>query len=135
MSKMRCKCGYVIIDQTDSLPYKAYFLPDQDVDDALYAPIGNVAGFIEARERGDEEGFLQKQGIKKMGASPEQTLESSLDRLILDPRSVFQREMYECENCGRIWLEARSSGNEWVSYLPESSKRGILRHGGAAPDA
>jgi hypothetical protein len=30
MSKLRCTCGHVIRDQTDNLPYKAYFVPDED---------------------------------------------------------------------------------------------------------
>lgn len=31
--KFRCKCDYVISDQTDFIPYKAYILADQDRED------------------------------------------------------------------------------------------------------
>jgi hypothetical protein len=30
--KIRCTCGFVIRDNTGNLPYKAYILPDQDID-------------------------------------------------------------------------------------------------------
>lgn len=30
--KFRCKCGFVIRDNSGNLPYKAYLLPDQDMD-------------------------------------------------------------------------------------------------------
>ena len=39
------------------------------------------------------------------------------------------RTVYECENCGRLWIQAAP---KWVSYLPESAVRGILRHKGMA---
>ncbi len=36
MSKLRCLCGHVIVDQTDYLPYKAYFIADEDEEDFFH---------------------------------------------------------------------------------------------------
>jgi len=33
--KFRCACGEIIVDNTDSLSYKAYFIADQDWEDAF----------------------------------------------------------------------------------------------------
>lgn len=33
MSKYQCKCGYVMVFQTDRLPYDLYLLPDDSVTD------------------------------------------------------------------------------------------------------
>lgn len=41
------------------------------------------------------------------------------------------RDMFECEACGRILIRARPDENHYLSYLPESTRRGILRHEGA----
>ena len=35
MAKITCKCGNVILDQSDSNRWKARFMPDQDYDDYL----------------------------------------------------------------------------------------------------
>jgi hypothetical protein len=53
-----------------------------------------------------------------------------------DPDDLYdvERTVYECENCGRLWIQAMPHTNTWVSYLPESATRGILRHGGVAID-
>lgn len=46
VSHMRCICGFRIVDITDNLPYKAWFLPDEDVDHALDDLLKRVAEFI-----------------------------------------------------------------------------------------
>lgn len=32
MSKITCKCGHLINDQTDFIPYKGYVVPDMDCE-------------------------------------------------------------------------------------------------------
>jgi hypothetical protein len=130
MSSFRCGCGNTITDITDFLPYKAYFLPDQDIDDALAKTMEEVAEFIEARERGEQEQYLKEQGLFPHTSTVKDILYHSFSH----PTFEFGRSMYECEECGRIWMRARPDKNMLVSYLPESDSRGILRHEGVAPD-
>lgn len=47
---------------------------------------------------------------------------------------AYERIMYECTQCGRIWMQVTADANDWVSYQPESSRRGTLSGAGATPD-
>jgi len=42
------------------------------------------------------------------------------------------RDMFECEECGRLWIQAGPNTTEFLSYQPESARRGILSHKGAS---
>jgi hypothetical protein len=132
MSNFYCVCGFNMKDSTDNLPYTAYFLPDEDVGHALTGLLLRVAAFIEARERGQQGSYVRE----ALGISLAQhTLRDVLHNLFLHPTFEFGREMFECEECGRIWLRARPHKNEWVSYDPEGPRptRDILSHEGVAP--
>jgi hypothetical protein len=131
MSHLVCNCVYSISDITDFLPYKAYFLPDEDTNESMDKVLAEVAEFIEARERGEQERYERKRLSIPLS---EHALRTTLFHLFSHPISEFGRWMYECEGCGRIWMQARPERNDWVSYLPESARRGVLRHEGAAPD-
>jgi hypothetical protein len=129
MSKFGCVCGHSMSDITDNLPYKASFLPDEDTNHALDNVMEEVASLIHARERGEQAEYLTEQAL----FLPNPTLRDILYHAFSHPTFEFGRTMYECERCGRIWMQAVPEKNEWVSYLPESARRGILRHQGAAP--
>lgn len=129
--KFRCKCGQVVSDTTDDLPYKAYFLPDEEINYALNNVMEKVAAFIEARERGEQEQYLKEQAIFLR----EPTLKNLLYHHFSPPTFEFGRTMYECDECGRMWMKTHWDRGELVSYHPESASRGILSHQGATPDA
>jgi hypothetical protein len=128
MAKLGCTCGHVISDNTDNLPYKAYFLPDEEVYSTLDIFGGEVAEFLEARERGKQIQWLQEHG----GLPRDLTLKRILSRSFLHPIFGAGRMMYECERCGRVWLEASPNENHYLSYVPESARKGVLTHAGAA---
>jgi hypothetical protein len=130
MSKLRCICGHVISGSTDNLSDKAYFLPDEDANHALDNVISQIAEFIEARERGEQEQYLQEHYFFPRDT----TVCGILYDDFVHPTFDFGRGMHECETCGHIWMQAVPDKNEWVSYLPESGRRGILRHQGADPE-
>jgi hypothetical protein len=117
-------------DVTDNLPNKAYFLPDEDVTRALDAVLAEVAEFIEARERGEQDQYLDYMAEMFRNRSALDILH----QLFISPTFTFGRRMYECEHCGRIMLQAVHDKEDWVYYYPESTKRGILSHD-AARDA
>lgn len=130
--RIRCMCGNSITDQTDYLPYKAWFLPDEDTDLAVDYVMTDVQAFIEARERGDEDAYWQANGLPHWR---QHTLADKLrNYVVATPNLHLGRAMYECDECGRIWMEARPGSPDLVSYQPESASRGILRHQGAPPD-
>lgn len=105
MSRLFCTCGHTITDITDYLPYKAYYTPDEDMEQALHDAEEKYRATVEARERGEV-------------------------RVFIHPVFTVARVMYECEACGRLWLQTERHTNEFVPYQPESAKRGILSHKG-----
>jgi hypothetical protein len=40
--------------------------------------------------------------------------------------AVFGHFMYECEHCGRLWIQPDTFENKYVTYLPEGETRGVL---------
>lgn len=130
MSHFACTCGYPIVDITDFLPYKAYFLPDEDTESSLDRVVNLLAEFVEAREQGKQDEFLARH--EPWLSSDD--LRKLIRNLFSHPTFGLGRSMYECDKCGRIWMNAHPGTNELVSYLPESDERGILRHGGVGSD-
>jgi hypothetical protein len=141
MSKLRCACGNIISDITDFLPYKAYFMSDQDMPDrykweAQEGVADALVKFIEARERGEQERFLAGHQVGYPGLSL--SLKDIISWLISDPFGVHNRTIYECERWGRIYLQAGLDTNEHLGYVPQTALRGILRADGVYrpdPDA
>lgn len=78
--KFLCECGRVISDQTDDLAYKAHSYPDQSME-ALYAATDRLMD----------------------SPAPSDILQR--DRMMDDiVRPKGHRLMYQCPNCGRIYI-------------------------------
>ena len=102
--KIGCQCGASIVDQTDDLPHKGHLIPDQEwfatfdaIDDEVIDPLGA--------------GLIDKQTAYRLAR-----------RII----SRTARLMYQCHECGRLYIDDRS-GNLHC-YLPndEGSPKEIL---------
>lgn len=109
MSKIGCKCGHVIVDQTDSLPYKASLLRDQE-EDAFWDELRReIALLVAAAESGDKAAIA-----------------NALEDRISSIQASRQTTVYECQRCGRIMLE-KAVGGRFVSYAPEvGGYQGVL---------
>ncbi|QOW45847.1 MULTISPECIES: hypothetical protein [Acinetobacter] len=102
MSKLGCLCGHVIRDQTDYIPYKASFISDK-LDFAM----------LDELEKRIEMYKLKMAEGKKL---PDYYLYDSLSGVDIN----FRKHMYECVNCGRIWLQ--TTENNFKSYLSETGQ-------------
>ena len=105
MSKLQCKCGHVVSDQTDDLSYKGEVIADQDWE--------GVWGAIALRyaSRSDE-----------------------LVDFITSVRLEFSRDVYECQGCGRLWVQEKPGAREFLSFAPEFERgSGVLRPVDAQP--
>ncbi|AWL28859.1 hypothetical protein DJ533_09905 [Acinetobacter defluvii] len=102
MSKLGCECGYVIRDNTDDLPHKASFIPDK-LD---YQMLDEIKTRIE--------NYKEKLNLG------EKVYDDYLFDLISTVDLKFRKDIYECINCGRLWLQT-ASGN-FISYLSETGK-------------
>jgi hypothetical protein len=123
MSKLGCTCGYAICDQSDQLPYKGCVLKDQDREAVLEGIASDVALYIKSllgKDKGEwiaQFPWLQdkKNGAVIWGIMTQYCLKYPVD-------------LYECENCGRLWVQKGVRSQEFVSYMPESSEiRAVLQ--------
>ncbi len=51
-----------------------------------------------------------------------------LDDILVSFWNCYERDMYECEACGRLYLlhPDPKRGGYYLSYLPEEGQRGVL---------
>lgn len=128
--KLECVCGNMIRDQTDNIPYKARFIADEDHILFWEGLVDTVLALIKARDEGKLAEFVDT--FWAPGVARRTDL-SKLDFLVLRVVVRFgrlQNVMYECERCGRLWIEElpdESGAVGFLSYLPETPARGALR--------
>ncbi len=125
MSKRICVCGHIIVDQREDLPYKAEYIADEDYEASYGDFITFVTELVEAREHGEQERFI----IKRFGEQYPRDLDLSdvISDALTAVRVGFGHTMYECEQCGRLWIQPNPEKDRYVSYLPETETRGVLR--------
>lgn len=123
MSHFACLCGHVIRDQTDNLPYKAAYYADQDGDAVWQRIIENA---ISAVKMGWPALLAKAQAEYPSLTHADDEVEWFISGLVIGPELETRRLMYECEQCGRLWLHPKPNTNEYVSYLPETNARGVL---------
>lgn len=122
---MRCLCGYIISDQTDDLPYKAEFFADEDYAGSYGGIIRFITEFIQTEQQGERNAFLAKYFGEKY---PQNVAVSSIvSDILASIRVAFGHTVYECENCGRLWIQLIPEKDSYVSYIPEAEARGVLR--------
>jgi hypothetical protein len=115
MSKLRCTCGHIIVDQTDNIPYKPTFIRDQDLDQyANYTD--EIASFIDAIKKGQRSDWIKSKFSDKY---PTDLPDSSvIFDVIISYNLDFESTIYQCEACGRIKLQVKDQ-NFFASFKPE----------------
>jgi len=122
MSKLRCLCGNIIRDQTDYLSYKAEYFADEDTDAVYEGLVTFLARLVEATEKGEQAAF------RREFLNPEDLdISDFISDNIVSFQGRFGRFLYECEQCGRLWLQYDRRRNLYTSYTPETEIRGVLR--------
>jgi hypothetical protein len=126
MAKLRCKCGHVIADQTNDIPYKGYILPDiktENVSEALSKYIDSLIDAIQSNKKLDwiEQNF-------SVPPYPTDLENSSMIHDLLTGKLVeTTQDIFECENCGRIAIQIGQT-NFYEFFMPESEdSKGILK--------
>ena len=123
MGKLKCKCGHIIVDQTDNLEYKGYVLSDTLVDDVSINLTNNIDSLTESLKKGKKTEWIKKHF--QVPPYPMDLKESSMIHDLLNV-SDKTKEIFECENCGRIAIEFGDT-NQFRFFTPESDDtRGIL---------
>lgn len=123
MGKLKCKCGHIIIDQTDNLKYKGHILPDIFVDDVSFNLTDNIDSLLDAIKNGKRLEWIKKHF--EVPPYPTDIKESSMIHDLLNLVDKTQ-DIFECENCGRIAIELGQT-NHFEFFRPESDNtKGIL---------
>ena len=102
--KFSCQCGHVIRDQTDYLPYKATILRDED-----------------------DSGFWDAVDVEGDADSAKRQTEPVTSLRVLDTWATLTSSAYECDECGRLYLE-RERGGGFVVFQPESGRPEHILH-------
>ncbi|GCE11972.1 hypothetical protein [Tengunoibacter tsumagoiensis] len=126
MSKFLCHCGYIIRDQTDYLPYKAYFFLDADTNQSFERFYTYLHDLQIALDQGKHQEFFKVVHGEENRIEPF-SLEDSVATMFGGLFATRSHTLYECENCGRIWLQSHRDMNHYIPYLPEGSMRGVLK--------
>jgi hypothetical protein len=119
MSRFRCRCGHLIIDITDDLPNKAAVLRNQDTDwfyDTVARELARFAAAVRAdqRETWIAEHFLA-------GYPRDLSDEDVISDFLCGPADLMSG-VYECERCGRLWVQRQPGADEWIAYTPEDAR-------------
>lgn len=94
MSKIRCKCGNVLHDNSDNISYKGRIISDKE-----YFPLLDLADEIIERESDDKE-KLCMEFRRNIGGY------------------IRLRDVYQCYECGRLAVEGESG--EFLFFAPEN---------------
>lgn len=120
MSKLGCTCGHVIRDQTDFLSYKGRILKDYD-NEAVYDAIERECEtLIKAVIAGDRESWLRRHFLE--GYPQNLSNGAIFHDFVAGLLREFLVDVYECEACGRLWVQRTGSNSEFAPYMPDSGR-------------
>ncbi len=117
--KFRCTCDAIICDQTDSVPHKAWLLPDESSDEFYSGASELIAGYMQAVLAGREIQWLNdnvSEEYSKLGLDRESIVHDLLVRFHIR----LNRVVYLCYKCGRLFVSDPHSKN-LLAYSPEDS--------------
>jgi hypothetical protein len=123
MSKLGCTCGHTIRDQSDELPYKGRVLKAQDQEATLEGIVSDLTLYIRSL-LGESQGEWNQQFPWLQGKDHHAVLWGIITQYCLQ----YPIDLYECENCGRLWVQKGVKSQGFVSYVPEDSAiRAVLQ--------
>lgn len=124
MSKLGCICGHVIVDQSDSLPYKATFFRGHD-DQQLVDQITRDTEDLAIAASADR---LVAHIANSYPDGSSITVTDFIADRISSAFAILASDMYECEGCGRIWLQKKGA-NTFVSFRPDDGNYNAILAG------
>lgn len=117
MAKFLCKCGHVIYDQTDQIPYKGYYIPDTAIERLSDVLCKSIDTLIDAVELGKKEEWIEQNYSKEVRALQLRNSDLIHDLLTREILACTS-DVFNCENCGRILLQ-QGQENRFKTYIEE----------------
>ncbi len=125
MPTVQCRCGHVLPDVSDRLPYKAYLHVDEH--DELYwdGIVRETLGLLRnARRQTERQGVLDRM----LPGAPDADVDdaAALADALSEHAARYTRQVYACEACGRLLVETAPGSGDYRSFVPEDDERAVL---------
>jgi hypothetical protein len=121
VSKFGCTCGHLIRDQTDYLPYKGQVLKDQDREAFFAGTADALVEFLAGIRSGDLSDWHCKWPFLR---------DKTDEHVAWSLMGWFWRKLavdvYECEQCGRLWVQEGTKSERFVPFTPETPSSGRM---------
>src|SRR5687768_3028099 len=105
--KLECQCGWIIRDNSDDLSYRACFIADQDYQymmDGIIEQVGVLLEKARADTQADIDSLLKSDSLRFWKAAAKYTA----------------RTMYQCEACGRLYVDDIYQSRWMHGFKPEA---------------
>ena len=123
--KFRCTCDKVIRDQTDSLTYKAHYISDQDWHDSYELISEKILEFMKAIDQGKEKEWIAEFYNTKDTDWPSR--KTVIEDIQTNFRMELEKTIYQCEDCGRLYIETEGSDYFQKFKLDEHENKTVLK--------
>src|SRR5208337_1153392 len=116
LSKFLCTCGHTIRDQSDFLSFKGRILKDFDEHAFMGALSRECEALVNAVAAGDREAWLRRHFLESYprDLSHGSVVHDYFNGLFVEHLVT----VYECEECGRLWVQRSVSDNQFVAFVP-----------------
>ncbi|MBT1701910.1 hypothetical protein [Chryseosolibacter indicus] len=118
MSKLQCKCGFVIHDYQVDIPYKGAIIPNGPFFDFFDKVQEGIESFVEATKQGRRKEWIEER-LSGSTYSTDITDKQLMGEIFGQYYFDLRRLIYQCENCGRIWIQQNNS-TAFVPFLPDA---------------
>lgn len=120
MSKILCKCGELIVDQTDNLCFKSSYIKDIDSEKATKY-IDDIQSFIYAIENNERKVWLENY----FDSGEYNSLDNSsiINDIVLKNKMNFEKIIYQCLKCKRLYVE---NSNKFSIFKYEEGEENIF---------
>ena len=126
MPKLICTCGALISDISGFRPYKGDILPDQNLEEFTNEITRLISTFEQALDFGHKTDWI-KENSSAPNHEPDRKAANLIDALIYYKFATLSRTIFQCEECGRIWIEIPGQ-ESFAPFLPDNhSEYDILR--------
>jgi hypothetical protein len=118
MSKIGCQCGHVISDNMYIVPYKSSLLKDSDKVNFFDWVTGEIQSYVLAVQASTATQWLLDRGYGKDYVDLNLDHGNVLHDHIYSHYLGFNKDVYECEQCGRLHIQTKE--NLFSVYSPDS---------------
>lgn len=118
MSKLKCKCGHVILDQSEISREKLCIVQSADLEKYRAALFGKIDTLILASEKNNLQEWIRQNFTVPPYPTNLQNTEMLSD-LEAGFASTFFKTVYKCSKCERLWLQSDENSDIYIPYQRE----------------